>query len=98
MPKAIYSVNTDQFYGKILVIKAYSYNFKVHNRVIYDRSETSMSEESYQETCLNNRKKMWRKVIRRLFIFSQLALALYYSNDSIQSWNASPIVTSGNQF
>ena len=37
---------------------------------------------------------MWRKVFRRLFILSQLALAMYYSNNSITSWNDSPIVTS----
>ena len=40
--------------------------------------------------CIN----MWRKAIRRLFILSQLALAMYYSNNAITSWNDSPIVTS----
>ena len=37
---------------------------------------------------------MWRKIFRRIFIFSQLALAMYYSNNAITSWNDSPIVTS----
>ena len=37
---------------------------------------------------------MWRKAIRRLFILSQLVLATYYSNNAINSWNDSPIVTS----
>ena len=37
---------------------------------------------------------MWRKIFRRIFIFSQLALAMYYSKNAITSWNDSPIVTS----
>ena len=37
---------------------------------------------------------MLRKVARRLFILSQLALAMYYSNNANTSWNDSPIVTS----
>ena len=36
----------------------------------------------------------WRKVFRRIFILSQLALAIYYSNNAITSWNDSPVVTS----
>ena len=35
-----------------------------------------------------------RKLIRRLFILSQLCLALYFCNEALQSWNDSPIVTS----
>ena len=38
---------------------------------------------------------MWKKWIRRVFIFCQLTLAIYFSATAIRSWNEYPIVTSG---
>ena len=48
----------------------------------------------YQSSSVSHCINMLRKVARRLFILSQLALAMYYSNNAITSWNDSPIVTS----
>ena len=39
--------------------------------------------------------KIMKTVLRRAFILFMFCLAFYYSNDSIVSWNATPVVTSG---
>ena len=41
--------------------------------------------------------KMLKKAIRRIFVVLMLLTAIYYSNESIQSWNDNPVVTSGEQ-